>query len=46
MRLLFNKNNSISAIEETLPRELQVAEILGVPSFIRIDEKRWCQASV
>jgi len=27
-------------------RELQVSERLGAPSFMRIDEKRWCQASV
>jgi len=27
-------------------KELQVAEILGAPSFMRMDEKRWCQASV
>jgi hypothetical protein len=26
--------------------ELQVSERLGAPSFMRIDEKRWCQASV
>ena len=25
--------------------ELQVSERLGAPSFMRIDEKRWCQAS-
>jgi hypothetical protein len=27
-------------------KELQVSERLGAPSFMRIDEKRWCQASV
>jgi len=27
-------------------RELQVSERLGAPSFMRIDEKRWCQPSV
>jgi hypothetical protein len=27
-------------------RELQVSERLGAPSFMRIDERRWCQASV
>jgi hypothetical protein len=27
-------------------RELQVSERLGAPSFIRVDEKRWCQPSV
>jgi hypothetical protein len=26
-------------------KELQVAEILGAPSFMRVDGKRWCQAS-
>jgi hypothetical protein len=26
--------------------ELQVSETLGAPSFMMIDEKRWCQASV
>jgi hypothetical protein len=26
--------------------ELQVSETLGAPSFMRIDERRWCQASV
>jgi len=25
--------------------ELQVSERLGAPSFMRIDERRWCQAS-
>jgi len=25
--------------------ELQASERLGAPSFMRIDEKRWCQAS-
>jgi hypothetical protein len=27
-------------------KELQVPERLGAPFFMRIDEKRWCQASV
>jgi hypothetical protein len=27
-------------------RELQVSERFGAPSFMRIDEKRWCQPSV
>jgi len=27
-------------------KELQVSETLGAPSFMRIDERRWCQASV
>jgi len=27
-------------------RELQVSERLGAPSFMRVDEKRWCQPSV
>jgi hypothetical protein len=27
-------------------RELQVSQRLGAPSFMRMDEKRWCQASV
>jgi hypothetical protein len=26
-------------------KELQVSERLGAPSFMRVDEKRWCQAS-
>jgi hypothetical protein len=26
--------------------ELQASERLGAPSFMRIDERRWCQASV
>jgi hypothetical protein len=25
--------------------ELRVSERLGTPSFMRVDEKRWCQAS-
>ena len=27
-------------------KELRASEELGVPFFMRIDEKRWCQASV
>jgi hypothetical protein len=27
-------------------KELQVSERLGAPSFMRIDERRWCQASI
>jgi hypothetical protein len=27
-------------------RELQVSETLGALSFMKMDEKRWCQASV
>jgi hypothetical protein len=27
-------------------KELQVSERFGAPSFMRIDEKRWCQPSV
>jgi hypothetical protein len=26
-------------------RELQASKRLGAPSFMRVDEKRWCQAS-
>ena len=26
-------------------KELQVSERLGAPLFMRVDEKRWCQAS-
>jgi hypothetical protein len=26
--------------------ELQVSETLGAPSFMKMDEKRWCQTSV
>jgi len=40
---------SLSEIFALFPKELkelQVSEKLGAPSFMRIDEKRWCQASV
>ncbi|MGC9003980.1 MAG: hypothetical protein ACP5KZ_04655 [bacterium] len=40
--------NSLSDIFCLSPKgkkELQVSEGLGAPLFMRIDEKRWCQAS-
>jgi len=40
---------SLSDIFALFPKdlkELQVAEILGAPFFMRVDGKRWCQASV
>jgi hypothetical protein len=47
--LLKEERFSLSDIFALSPkdlRELQVAERLGAPSFMRINEKRWCQASV
>ena len=51
-RLLLLKEERISLLSEIFafyPRdlgELRVSEMLGVPSFMKIDAKRWCQASV
>jgi hypothetical protein len=50
-RLLLLKEERISSLSDIFalsPKdlgELQVSERLGAPSFMRIDEKRWCQAS-
>jgi hypothetical protein len=47
--LLKEERFSLSDIFALSPKdlnELQVSETLGAPSFMRIDEKRWCQASV
>jgi hypothetical protein len=38
--------SEIFALSPKDSRELQVSERLGAPSFMRIDEKRWCQANV
>jgi len=38
--------SDIFALSPKELKELQVAEILGVLSFMIVDEKRWCQASV
>jgi hypothetical protein len=51
-RLLLLKEESIFSLPDIFAlspkdlRELQVSERLGAPFFMRIDEKRWCQASV
>jgi hypothetical protein len=51
-KVLLLKEERISLLSEIFafyPRdlgELPVSEMLGVPSFMKIDEKRWCQASV
>jgi len=51
-KVLLLKEERISLLSEIFafsPRdlgELRVSEMLGVPSFMKIDEKRWCQASV
>jgi hypothetical protein len=40
---------SLSEIFALSPKDLKglhVSERLGAPSFMRMDEKRWCQASV
>jgi hypothetical protein len=47
--LLKEERFSLSEIFALSPkdlRELQVSQRLGAPSFMRMDEKRWCQASV
>jgi hypothetical protein len=47
--LLKEERYSLSEIFALSPkdsRELQVSERLGAPFFMRMDEKRWCQASV
>jgi len=49
--LLLKEERSLSpsdifALSPNDLKELQVSDRLGVPSFMRIDEKRWCQASV
>ena len=47
--LLKEERFSLSEIFALFPKdlkELQVAEILGAPFFMRVDGKRWCQASV
>jgi hypothetical protein len=47
--LLLKEERILSHIFAIFPKdlkELQVSERLGAPSFMRIDEKRWCQASV
>jgi len=38
--------SEIFALSPKDSRELQVSERLGAPFFMRMDEKRWCQASV
>jgi hypothetical protein len=38
--------SDIFALSPKDSRELQVSERLGAPLFMRMDEKRWCQASV
>jgi hypothetical protein len=38
--------SDIFALSPNDLKELQVSDRLGVPSFMRIDEKRWCQGSV
>jgi hypothetical protein len=51
-RLLLLKEERISSLSDIFAlspkdsKELQVSERLGAPSFMRIDERRWCQASV
>ena len=45
-RILSLSLSDIFAFSPKDSRELQVSERLGAPSFMRIDEKRWCQASV
>jgi hypothetical protein len=51
-RLLLLKEERISLLSKIFAfypkdlEELRVSEMLGVPSFMKIDEKRWCQASV
>ena len=51
-RLLLLKEERIFLLSEIFafyPKdlgELWVSEMLGVPSFMMMDEKRWCQASV
>jgi len=51
-RLLLLKEERILSLPDIFAfspkdsKELQVSERLGAPSFMRIDEKRWCQASV
>jgi|YelNatPaOPRAMG01_1025707.scaffolds.fasta_scaffold25030_3 hypothetical protein len=51
-RLLLLKEERIFLLSEIFafsPRylgELRVSEMLGVPSFMKMDEKRWCQGSV
>jgi hypothetical protein len=47
--LLKGERISLSDIFALSPKdlkELQAFPLLGAPSFMRIDEKRWCQASV
>jgi len=38
--------SDIFALSPKDSKELQVSERLGAPFFMRLDEKRWCQASV
>jgi hypothetical protein len=38
--------SDIFALSSKDLRGLQVSERLGAPSFMRMDEKRWCRASV
>jgi hypothetical protein len=38
--------SDIFALSSKDLKELQAFLRLGAPSFMRIDEKRWCQASV
>ena len=51
-KLLFLKEEKILSLSDIFilsPKDLRVlrvSERLGAPSFMRIDEKRWCQASV
>ena len=37
---------SLSDTFAIFPKELHLSEMLIVPSFMRVDEKRWCQGSV
>ena len=50
MEALFKKEKILSradifCLSPKGKKELQVSEGLGAPLFMRIDEKRWCQAS-
>jgi hypothetical protein len=42
----FSLSPDVFALSPRDLRELQVSETLGAPSFMMIDEKRWCQTSV
>jgi prepilin-type N-terminal cleavage/methylation domain-containing protein len=45
-RILSLSLSDIFALSPKDLKELQVSERLGAPSFMRIDERRWCQASI